>query len=58
MPAPEKQQLLERVDELGKAVKFARETANQSDAEPVNAGKAIFEYLLNYLLYLLFSDQR
>jgi hypothetical protein len=47
IPAPEKQQLLERVDELGKAVKFARETANQSDAEAINAGKAIFEYLLN-----------
>lgn len=45
LPAPRKQALLERVDTLLKAVKVAREKANDVDCPEVAVGKAIFDYL-------------
>jgi hypothetical protein len=38
--------LREKVEKLGKAVKYAREQANQTDVVEVPVGKAIFDYLL------------
>lgn len=46
MPKPAQQALLRRVDELLKAVKYAREQANLTPAPDVTVGKAIFDYLL------------
>lgn len=45
--SPRKQQLLERVEKLSKAVKFAREKANAEEAENQKIGKTIFDYLLS-----------
>lgn len=47
LPAPRKQQLLERIEKLAKAVKYAREQANAAEAPPKNIGKPIFDYLLS-----------
>lgn len=47
LPAPRKQQLLERIEKLSKAVKFAREKANAEEAENQKIGKTIFDYLLS-----------
>jgi hypothetical protein len=46
IPVPKKKVLLERIEKLSKAVKFAREAANGIEARPVNPGKQIFDYLL------------
>jgi hypothetical protein len=46
IPAPRKKVLLERIEKLSNAVKFAREAANALEARPVSAGKQIFDYLL------------
>lgn len=46
MPATRVQQLLERVEALQVAVKFARENANTVEAPPVAAGEQVFSYLL------------
>lgn len=47
IPTPEKQELLERVEELLQAVKQAREQANNFDEVAVQEiGKAVFNYIL------------
>lgn len=47
MPKPERQGLVERIEKLIRAVKEAREAANDRDEVPVPAvGSAVFEYLL------------
>lgn len=47
MPLPEKQELLEKVENLLKAVKQAREEANGTDEVPTpDVGEAVFNYLL------------
>ena len=46
IPKPEKKKYLDRIDKLIYAVKFAREKANSVDAENVEVGKNIFNYLL------------
>lgn len=46
LPVPRKAKLLERLDALSKAVKYAREQANASDAPNQEVGKKLFEYLL------------
>ncbi|HZS04088.1 MAG TPA: hypothetical protein VFD58_04565 [Blastocatellia bacterium] len=47
LPAPRRQVLLERIERLSKAVKFAREKANDAETENQKIGKAIFDYLLS-----------
>jgi hypothetical protein len=47
LPVPRKKVLLERVEKLAKAVKFAREKANSSDAEEQKIGKTLFAFLLS-----------
>lgn len=47
LPVPRKQLLLERIEKLAKAVKFAREKANAAEAENQKIGKALFDYLLS-----------
>jgi hypothetical protein len=47
LPVPRKQVLLERIEKLSQAVKFAREQANSVDAEPQKVGGTIFAYLLS-----------
>jgi hypothetical protein len=42
---PRKQQLMERVDRFMKAVKFAREKANDADVEKLEVGEKIFGFL-------------
>jgi len=42
----QKAKLLERVEKLQKAVKFAREEANSSEAPQVDAGEALFNWIL------------
>lgn len=46
LPPKRKQELLDRVEKLIKAVKFAREEANGAEAEKKNVAAAIFDYLL------------
>lgn len=46
LPLPRKQQLLERIENLSKAVKFAREQANSANADNQEIGRKIFDYLL------------
>lgn len=46
MPLPAKQSLVEKVERLQKAVKFAREQANMGDAPEQHVGSAVFEWLL------------
>ena len=45
MPATRVWAILDRVEELQRAVKFAREEANGTDVTDRNAGEAIFSYL-------------
>ncbi len=47
LPVPRKKVLLERVEKLAKAVKFAREKANSADAEEQKIGKKLFTFLLS-----------
>lgn len=46
LPPRRKQELLERVEKLIKAVKYAREEANAQEAEKKAVAAAIFDYLL------------
>ncbi len=46
LPIPRKRELLERIEKLSQAVKFAREQANDSEAPEKNVGAALFGYLL------------
>ena len=45
MPAPRKKQLLNRIEKLTNAVKFAREQANASEAPEKKLGKEVFDFL-------------
>lgn len=45
LPLPRKQQLLERVEKLAKAVKFAREEANGTTADEQQVGAKVFSWL-------------
>ena len=45
LPGPEKTTMLERVEKLQRAVKFAREAANQADAPDVKISNEVFGYL-------------
>jgi hypothetical protein len=47
IPVPEKQRVLERIDKMVKAIKFAREAGNAIDAEEQKIGEAIFGFLLD-----------
>ncbi len=47
LPVPRKQVLLDRIEKLSQAVKFAREQANSVEAEPQKVGGTIFTYLLS-----------
>lgn len=47
IPGPRKKELLDRVEKLIQAVKFAREDANESDAPHVEVGRQIFNFLLS-----------
>ncbi|NER38746.1 MAG: hypothetical protein F6J93_33135 [Oscillatoria sp. SIO1A7] len=46
LPAQRVNELLERLDKLQQAVKFAREEANNTDVEEQRIGQRIFQYLL------------
>lgn len=46
MPATRIKQLLERIEKLSQAVKFAREEANNTEAEQQHIGERMFQYLL------------
>lgn len=45
LPGPQRADLLERIEALNKAVKFAREAANAAEAPKREIGRAIFDYL-------------
>ena len=45
IPAPRKKQIIERIEKLAKAVKFAREEANGLEIERKYPGKEVFDYL-------------
>jgi len=45
IPATRQRQLLDRIEELQRAVKYAREEANATEVTDRNAGEAIFSYL-------------
>lgn len=45
LPLPRKEELLERVDKMLKAVKIARETANDQEVSEHKIGDAVFGYL-------------
>jgi hypothetical protein len=47
LPVPRKQTLLERIEKLSQAVKFAREQANSVEAEAKKVGGTLFAYLLS-----------
>ncbi len=47
IPASSKKKMQKRLVALIKAIKFARENANEADAEKRDVGKAIFNYLLD-----------
>lgn len=47
LPAPQRQELLDRIEALSKAVKFAREEANAVDAEGKEVGRKVFDYLFD-----------
>lgn len=47
LPLPRKRLLQKRLQTLIKAVKFAREAANESSADKKNVGAAVFAYLFN-----------
>ncbi len=46
LPPRRKQEILERIEKLMNAVKFAREEANGAEAEKKNLSAAVFDYLL------------
>ena len=46
LPAPRKRELLKRLDQLGRAIKFAVEKANDVEVEQQNIGDPIFGWLL------------
>lgn len=46
LPAPRKAKLLERVDKLARAVKVAREQANDLDCDRIEVGQTVFGWLL------------
>lgn len=46
MPAQRVNELLERLDKLQQAVKFAREEANSTEVEEQRIGQRVFQYLL------------
>jgi hypothetical protein len=46
LPQPRKKQILERIEDLSKAVKFAREQANHAEAADQKIGAKIFKFLL------------
>lgn len=46
LPAPRKAQLLERLDKMARAVKIAREQANDLECDRVEVGAAVFGWLL------------
>jgi hypothetical protein len=46
IPAPRKARLLERLDQLHRAVKIAREEANEREAPKVEVGATVFGWLL------------
>ena len=46
IPKLKKVELLERIDKLTRAVKFAREEANSSETEQRRVGEAVLSYLL------------
>ena len=45
LPIPRKRELLDRIEKLSQAVKFAREQANDSEAPDKSVGGALFGYL-------------
>ena len=45
LPVQRKKKLLDRIEKLIKAVKFAREEANSVETKSLNAGRAIFQYI-------------
>jgi hypothetical protein len=45
LPAKRVNELLERVEKLQAAVQFAREEANNTEADEKKVGKAVFEFL-------------
>lgn len=45
LPAPRKQEILDRVEKLLAAVKFAREKANEAEAPQLSVGEKVFGYL-------------
>jgi hypothetical protein len=47
MPAQRVNEILERVEKLQQAVKFAREEANNIEVEDQRIGERIFEYLFS-----------
>lgn len=47
LPAKRINELIERVEKLQKAVKFAREEANNTEVEDQKVGKPIFDYLFS-----------
>jgi hypothetical protein len=47
LPVPRKQLLLDRIERLSSAVKYAREQANSADAQKQEIGKRLFDYLLS-----------
>ncbi|MCO5165880.1 MAG: hypothetical protein M9894_05875 [Planctomycetes bacterium] len=47
LPAPHKDALLERIRRLAAAVKFARETANATEAPRKDVGQRLLDYLLD-----------
>jgi len=46
IPEPEKKAMLERVENLLKAVRFAREEANTTEAQSREVGKALLDYVM------------
>lgn len=47
LPIPKKQELLDRIEKLLNAIKFAREQANAQEAERKKVAEKLFGYLLN-----------
>lgn len=45
IPTPQKKEIVERIEKLTKAVKFAREEANTQEVERKHLGKEVFDYL-------------
>jgi hypothetical protein len=45
LPATRIKELLDRVDKLQQAVKFAREEANNTEVTDVKVGERVFDYL-------------